>query len=176
MKSHFALFALILHLSLIGVAQEKRSFSEWKDYVYSENAFAITLPSDPSPHKSSQMANCTAYSVTLSNGEKFSLHTMEANGKCIEAVRGQKEIYEKNKAGSADGQSGFKAVSFQEVTGNGYTGVEFVQKLPNGRMDYERWICGAQRLYVLASIWNPGEPEPKDLRRIVESFRIVTQN
>src|ERR1700685_896795 len=48
MKSHFVLFALILPRSLIGVAQEKRSFSEWKDYVYSENAFAITLPSDPS--------------------------------------------------------------------------------------------------------------------------------
>lgn len=43
-------------------------------------------------------------------------------------------------------------------------------------MDYERWICGAHRLYVLASVWDPEEHEPKDLQRIVDSFRILTQN
>jgi hypothetical protein len=176
MKFRFALLALLVSVSIIGTAQEKTPSSEWKEYVYSENAFAIALPSDPHPHKSSQMANGTVYLVPLPDEANFSLHTVAANDRCIEAVRSQKEIYEKKKTGSAGSQSGFTAMSFQEVKGSGYTGVEFVQKLPTGRMDYERWVCGAHRLYILASSWNPEEPEPKDLHRIVDSFRIITQN
>jgi hypothetical protein len=176
MKFAFAIPALLACLSMVGMAQDKIPASEWKEYVYSEDAFAITLPSDPHPHKSSQMANGTVYLVPFPNEANFSLHTMEANDRCIEAVHSQKEAYEKNKAGPAGGKSGFKAMSFQEIIGSGYTGVEFVQKLPTGRMDYERWVCGARHLYILASTWNPGEPESKDLRRIVNSFRILSKN
>lgn len=46
---------------------------EWKEYLYPENSFAITLPSDPHPHKSTQTPNGMAYSVPLSSGARFSL-------------------------------------------------------------------------------------------------------
>ena len=122
------------------------------------------------------MPNGTAYSASLSGGATFSLQTMEANDKCVDAVRSQSEVYVKNKADPAAAESsGFKAISFREINGSGYTGVEVVQQVPTGKIDYERWICAANRLYILASTWNPGESEPKELRRIVDSFRVLTK-
>ena len=96
---------------------------------------------------------------------------MPANENCVNAVHSQSATYEKNKDAPPNG---FKAISFREVGGTGYTGVEFVQQVPNGKIDYERWVCGSRRLYVFASAWNPGESEPRELRRIVDSFRILT--
>jgi len=167
---------VLLQVSIVGLAQDDTPSPRWKEYVYSENGFAITLPGDPHPHKSSQMPNGTAYSVELPDGAGFSLHTMEANDRCVDSVRSQSDIYAKNKADSAGAKSnGFKAISFREVTGSGYTGVEFVQQVPTGKIDYERWVCGPHRLYVFASAWNPGGSEPKELRRIVDSFRVITR-
>jgi hypothetical protein len=57
----------------------------------------------------------------------------------------------------------------------GTTESSFAQQVPTGKIDHERWVCGSHRLYVLASHWNPGESEPKDLRRIVDSFRVITK-
>ena len=72
---------------------------EWKEYLYPENSFAVTLPSDPHPHKSPQLANGMAYSVPLSNGARFTLYTEEANDTCVDTVRGQLSNA-KNKGGS----------------------------------------------------------------------------
>jgi len=98
---------------------------------------------------------------------------MNAGDNCGAAVHSQSHVYEKNKAAPP---SGFKAISFRVVNGPGYSGVEFVQKVPSGKIDYERWVCGPRRLYVLVSDWNPGEPEPKELLHIVDSFRILSKN
>jgi TonB family protein len=142
--------------------------SDWKEYVYTEDAFAISLPGDPHPHKSSQMPNGMAYSVPLSNGAGFSLYAMEATDSCGDAVRS-----ESDKAGSDEGRSkGFKTISVRQIAGTGYTGIEFLQQIPTGKIDYERWLCSANRLYILTSTWNPSEQEPKELRRIVDSFRV----
>jgi hypothetical protein len=163
---------VLLLTSIIGFTQDAAQPTGWKEYVYREDGFAITLPSDPHPHKTTQMPNGLVYLVPLPSGGTFSIHTMEANDKCEAAVHSQKDNYEKHKV---DGTTnGFRAVSFREVSGGGYTGVEFIQQVPNGRMDYERWVCGAHHLYVLASGWKPEESEPKELRRIVDSFRVLT--
>lgn len=156
----------------LAVQVEFRAASpKWKEYVYSENGFAITLPSDPLPHKSLGMSG-TTYSVSLSNGARFSLYTMEASNNCVNAVGSQSAMYEKNKDAPPEG---FKAISFREVSGTGYTGVEFVQQVPNGKLDYERWVCGSRRLYVFVSLRKREESEPRELRRIVDSFRILMQ-
>ena len=81
-------------------------------------------------------------------------------------------MYEKNKDAPSNG---FKAISFREVNGTGYSGVEFVQLVPTGKIGYERWVRGLRRLFVFSSAWKPGESEPKELRRILDSFRIVTK-
>lgn len=151
-------------------AQQPAPSPVWKEYVYEESGFAITLPEDPHPHKSAVVREGTAYRVPLSKGVFFSLHATKADPKC-DAVREQSEKYEKNK--DAPQPEGFKSISFREVSGTGYSGIEFVQQVPNGRIDYERWICGGNRLYIFTSGWSPDEPEPKELRRIVDSFRVT---
>jgi hypothetical protein len=164
---------VLAQVLIIGMARGSAASPAWKEHIYSENGFAITLPGDPAPHKSSQLPNGTAYSVPLSNGARFALHAMEAGDNCVNAVHSQSDTYEKNKSAPP---SGFKAISFRVVNGPGYSGVEFVQQVPSGKIDYERWVCGPRRLYVLVSDWNPGESEPKELQRIVDSFRIVSKN
>lgn len=118
------------------------------------------------------MHNGTAYSVPLPNGGGFTLSTMEANEQCVEAVRSQSAMWEKMKNSPPEG---FKGISFREVDGPGYTGVEFVQQVPTGAKDYERWVCSAHRLYVLVAQWGRDKSEPEELRRIVDSFRILTK-
>ena len=86
----------------------------WKEYVYAENEFAITLPSDPHPHKSLQMPNGTAYTVSLPGGAAFSLHTMQASDYCSQALDAQAAAYAKRKRSStAPETNGFKAISFR---------------------------------------------------------------
>jgi hypothetical protein len=163
--------AFFVATQIIGVAQDSPSSPAWREYVYPENSFAITLPTDPHPHKSAQVPNGTAYSVRLSSAS-FILVTTEANERCVEAVRSQSAMWEKWKNGPLEG---FRGISFREVEGPGYTGVEFVQQVPSGSIDYERWVCGAHHMYVFASQWGSSKSKPNDLRRIVDSFRILTK-
>jgi hypothetical protein len=154
--------------SATGEAPIVESQAVWKEYVFSDDGFAITLPGDPHPHKSPQMANGMAYSVPLSNGARFSLYTEQANDRCTDTVRGQLRDAQ-NKAES----NGYRVISFREVDGSGYKGIEFVQQVPTLKIDYERWICAAHRLYLFAADWNPNDSEPKELHRIVGSWRLV---
>jgi hypothetical protein len=163
--------AFLVATQIIGVAQDSPSPPAWKEYVYPENSFAITLPSDPHPHKSGQVPNGAAYSVRLS-GAGFTLVSTQANEGCVEAVRSQSAMWEKGKNAPPEG---FRGISFREVEGTGYTGVEFVQQVPSGSIDYERWVCGAHHMYVFVSQWGPSKSEPNDLRRIVDSFRLLTK-
>lgn len=154
-------------------AQTNSQGEQWKDYSYPENEFTITLPSDPHPHASSQMPNGTAYTVSLSTGG-LSLHTMKAVENCEEGLKAQKQLYASRNAGSAKTASGgFKAIYFRNITGVDYNAIEFLQQVPNGRMDYERWICGEHRLFVIVASWNSGQQQPRELERIVKSFRLL---
>lgn len=171
-----ALAILILQVSTVSWAQSATPNGKWKEYVYADSGFAITLPSDPHPHKSSQMPNGTAYSVSLSGGVGFSLHTMEVADHCTDALKQQSELYASHQHDSgAAGSNGFKAISFRQLKGNGYDAIEFIQQVPNGKMDYERWVCSPHRLYVFASDWNLSEQQPPEIERIVESFRLLTK-
>src|ERR1700746_4050527 len=98
---------ILLEMSVVCLAQISPSSSPWKEYVYPQNSFAITLPSDPHPHKSTQMANGMAYSVPLSSGARFSIVTEEANDKCVDTVRGQLD----NAKNTAESR-GFAVISF----------------------------------------------------------------
>jgi len=152
-----------------GEAANVQSQILWKEYIFADDGFAITLPSDPHPHKNPQVPNGgMAYSVPLSSGAHFSLYTEEANDKCADTVRSQV-----GNAKSTAESRGFTVISFREIEGTGYAGVEFVQKVPTSKIDYERWICAAHRLYLFAADWNPNESEPKELQRIVDSWRVV---
>jgi hypothetical protein len=115
--------------------------------------------------------NGTAYSVPLPYGG-FTLSTTAASDRCTEEVRSQSAVWEKRKDSPPEG---FKLISFREVDGTGYAGVEFVQQVPSGAMDYERWVCGAHHLYVLVAQWGRDKSEPEELPRIVDSFRILTK-
>lgn len=167
------LAVFILQVSAVVWAQNN-SATKWKEYVYSDNGFAMTLPSDPHPHKSSQMPNGTAYTVQLQAGVALSLHSMQA-ADCNYALDKQAELYAEHKNGAASAESnGFKVFSFRRVKGDGYNAVELVQQVPNGKMDYERWICSPVRLYIFTSEWNASEQQPPEIERIVTSFRLLT--
>jgi len=147
----------------------------WKEYVYPENGFAITLPRDPHPHESSQMQHGTAYSVTFTGGSGLSLHTTTAHEKCAPILEAQADhAKHMMESGSAE-SNGFKALSLREVVGTGYKGFEFVQQVPNGKFDYERWVCSGDRLFVFASAWSSGEQQPTEISRIITSFRILVK-
>ena len=168
------LAVLILQFSAAVSAQTSPA-AKWKEYVYPDNGFAITLPSDPHPHKSSQMPNGTAYSVQLPTGTGLSLHTMQVAGDCNNALDKQAELYAEHKNGAAPAESsGFKVSSFRRVKGDGYDAVELIQQVPDGKMDYERWVCAPHRLYVFVSEWSPSDRQPPDIMRIVDSFRLLT--
>lgn len=147
----------------------------WKEYAYPESGFAVTLPSDPHPHDSTQMLHGTAYSVILHGGIGLSLHTMSANGKCTEVLSAEADHAKHRMVSGTAESNGFKALSVKEVSGAGYKGYEFLQQLSNGKYDYERWICSADRLFVFVSAWDANEQQPTEVSRIVDSFRVLTK-
>lgn len=172
-------FIIVIGAFLPGIAvyaQTNSQGAKWKEYIYPEHEFAITLPSDPHPHESSQMPGGTAYTVSLSDGGGLSLHTMNAGDKCIAGLKAQEQQYAKRNTGAAKSElNGFKAIYFRKVTAVEYNAIEFLQQVPNGRMDYERWICGHHRLFVIVVSWDSGQQQPRELERIVNSFRLLTK-
>ena len=169
-----AVITLTLVLLLLAqAAAQALSDKSWQEYKYPENGFAITLPGDPHPHKSTQMPHGTAYTVTFSGGSGLSIHTMPAAGTCTQLLDSQ-AANAKRSMRSGSQVKGFKLTWFNDVEGSGYKGFELVQQVPNGQMDYERWVCGAHRLFVFGSQWKPGEKQPEEISRIVNSFHLLS--
>lgn len=157
----------------------------WKEYVYANDGFAITLPAAPHPHKDSQMADGTAYTIYLPRDLSVTLHVGNFSAGCADVFREYlstvKRTYSQAKDGAwTNSKPSFRVdlSSVREIKIAGYPAVEYEQEIAAAKgtfKDYERVQCVDKKLYILTATWPIGPPKSADLTRVINSFRLLAR-
>jgi len=169
MKVRFVASILFTFL-LTGFAQgQQRKQVQWKEYVYPDDGFALTLPSPPSINESPALPGATAYAIySESDDSGFVLRVMHKKGNCASAIAKLKESVLSGNNASID-RSSVKEPSF-----DGNRGLEYMFKR-NTTVAIDRLYCLNERLYYFTVNWPSGRPIPAAATRMLNSFRLVQQ-
>jgi hypothetical protein len=157
-------FIIILMLAVLALGQDQKG--AWKEYVYENDGFAITLPLPPyPPHADPALPDMTVYTVALSSG-RLSLRVSHRN-------RGCSTILTQLKDGALAGKSGINPSSVKEVSINGNPGLEYEYKLNPDQFSSDRYYCVDEMFYAFSSSWPSNSPRPAAVTRILNSFRLL---
>ena len=158
--------------ALDGQASDAGAHGVWREYAYPVDNFAITLPSEPTPHKDVQLPDLP---ITVYTSGGVTLRVESTSGGCDFAITDQLKMIEEVKTGQRKPDPAFRLDSASVRHGDleGYPFLEFEQTVGNTNHYYERWYCAVRRLYMFSAAWPIGQPKPRNVGRIVRSFRFL---
>jgi hypothetical protein len=141
---------------------------DWKEFVYPNAGFAITLPSDPHPHDDPTASGVTAYTVHLSPQVVVTFRTMKDKIDCLQTLNQTRDLARRG------AEPNLKKGSFKEVTVQSYPGLEWQTEVPVvGFAEYDRNVCVNGRFYMFAARWPMGQQMPHTVLRILNSLRFL---
>jgi hypothetical protein len=181
MRSRLRFFALVLVLVMVRAALPQSQSNTntrkhakayaWKEFSYPGAGFAITFPQAP---KEERLKNITAYSVYLR--DDVFVHVYADNG--ATTCSGWEEWVRegKYKPESPLMQAGKTISSSKTATINGHIAIigESTRDSIHA-VDYSRRQCLNDRVYSFWARWPAGHPRPKDVNRILNSFRVLAK-
>jgi len=144
----------------------QRKTASWKEYIFADEGFAITLPDETNPHPDATLAETTVYTVSMSPETKLSLRVSHQNRDCAATLAQLKD-------GALKGKSGIDPSSVMEVSISGYPGVEYQYKLDAGFFSSDRFYCVNGRFYTFSIAWPLNQSRPAAATRVVNSFRLL---
>jgi len=157
--------ALVSILSWAALALAQRQTAPWKEYVFADDGFAITVPDVPYPHPDTQLPEMTVYTVSLQSDVKLSLRVSHQNRDCDATLAELKD-------GALKGKSGIDPSSVKDLFVDGHPGVEYQYGLGD-RSSLDRFYCVNGRFYSFSSSWSHNQPRPAAVARAVSSFRLL---
>jgi hypothetical protein len=159
------LATLVLILSWAVFALAQRHTAPWKEYVFADDGFAITLPDIPHPHPDTTLPEMTVYTVSLQSDAKLSLRVSHQSRDCDATLAELKD-------GALKGKSGIDPTSVKDVSVDGHPGVEYQYGLGD-RSSSDRFYCVNGRFYSFSCSWSNTHPRPAAVARAVSSFRLL---
>jgi hypothetical protein len=123
------------------LAIAKRRTPLWKEYVFADDGFAITLSEAPNPHPDAALPDMTVYTVSVLPGAILSFRVSHENRDCM---KGLAQLKDDARKGKSDGDPS----SVKEVSIDGYLGVEFYYA---NRSSSDRFYCVNGRFYTFSS-------------------------
>jgi hypothetical protein len=181
MRSRFRFSVMVCALVMVHAAlpqsqsnTNRRKYNKayaWKEFSFPNAGFAITFPQAP---KEERLKSVTAYSVYLR--DDVFLHVYADNG--ATTCSGWEEWVQegKYKAESPLMQPG-KTISLSKTaTIKGHIAIigESMRDSIHA-VDYSRRQCLNDRMYSFWARWPAGHPRPKDVNRILDSFRVLAK-
>lgn len=157
---------LILNCAVLALGQKR---PPWKEYVYADDGFAVTLPSAPLPHKDLTMPHMNTYTVHLSDDVGITLRVSQERRDCVSTLATLKD-------GALHGkqlEQPIDSSSVKDFSLNGHSGVEYEFAASPSQKIYDRFYCVQDRFYIFTAHWPTKGPRPADLTRIIESFRLL---
>lgn len=181
--------ALLGCRSLVGQTSSPKSAvnrnQSWSEFVSEKDGFAMMLPEAPSPHKDTQLADGTAYTVHLRGNVTLTLHVGifpegcgDVFNKHLAAVKEDIPQAKQSKPTKTDQFRRLDISSVREFKAAGYPAVEYEQEVTDSQGKvrfYQRLECVDKRLYIFGAAWPAGSPKSADVTRAVDSFRLVRQ-
>lgn len=145
-------------------AQQKKQ--QWRPYVFPDDGFAITLPSQTIPHNDGGDRHIHVYTVRLASGTVFSLRAVHKLMDCETALA---DLWDKADRNSDPREPVIKG-SLRQVSLAGLSGLEYETGQGTER-DLHRFHCGNKIFYM----FNAGYKgkRPADVDRVINSFQVV---
>jgi hypothetical protein len=160
-----ALLSISLWASFVFAQRQESQWPQWKEYVYAEDGFAITLPDDPQPHPDSSLPDMTVYTVVVPPHGNLSLRVSHQDRDCAATLAQLKD-------GVLKGQPGIDPDSLKDVSIAGHPGLEY-QYTRSVFTAWDRFYCVNGRFYTFSTGWPRTEARPPAAMRIVSSFRLL---
>ncbi len=158
--------SILLIFCLPALALGQQSSGAWKEYVYNNDGFAVTLPSAPTRHADPRIPHTTNYDVSFEEGP-FRVAVVDQNRDCGTTLSDLKARLLSGK------QPGLDNSSVKEITVAEHSAVEFRHRVAN-ETRYERYVCGDGRFfYFFYAKWPINQSMPTSVNRILSSFRLL---
>jgi hypothetical protein len=146
-------------------AQSGHPQQHWKEYIYPNDEFAITAPSDPNIHPDPEAPDVGIYTWHLTGDVVLSIHT-GVRPNCT-------EILEKSKDQSRNDPSKAIPGSVKDLTLNDNPGGEYQFNVDAKRRGIERVYCTKVKAYSLTALYPRAEARPPAVSRMLNSFRLL---
>jgi hypothetical protein len=161
---------LIVLIALITsfVAAAQKAGTEWKEYVFSADNFAVTAPYAPSPHPDIAFKDATAYTVNFPNTDDgVTLRVMHEPHDCGAYLGALKSGVQAGKQPGAD-PSSLKDISF-----DGHPGVQYEWRVNQSRIIQERYYCINNHFYAFFIDHPKNRPLSAQVTRLISSLRLL---
>ena len=165
--------AALLPALLACVALAAQAQGGWKEYVYAEDGFAISAPSQPvlqSESKDTPIGSVDAHNYTLDMGNDTAVGVNATDFKIGQSLDA-KLVLEATKAGLAESLQG-KIVSEKEISLGSAPGIELELVTEANHMRFRYFFIGG-KLFALMSMAPLARPFAPETSRIFDSFRLV---
>src|SRR5215831_2640266 len=159
------LVSISLWVSFSFAQQQTSQWPQWKEYVFAEDGFALTLPEDPRPHPDASIPDMTVYTVVVPPHGNLSLRVSHQYRDCAATLAQLRDDALKGKAGT-------DPASVKDVSVAGHLGLEY-QFTGSTWTGWDRYYCVSGRFYTFSTQWPRSDARPPAAMRIVSSFRLI---
>lgn len=162
-----AVFAAGMLFTVVAFCQT----TEWKEYVYAEDGFAVSSPLEPRIVKRTMNpvageVEAHFYFIPLQNSQMVVMYApLHPNDK-----RTPEQALSDAKKGIS--LSGATLISEKTISLGKYPGVELESEDPQNRQR-GRFYAVERKMYTLAVSWPKDKPFPAESQRWYDSFRVV---
>jgi|HubBroStandDraft_1064217.scaffolds.fasta_scaffold00003_88 hypothetical protein len=143
-----------------------KSQTEWKEYVFGDDGFAVTLPDSPKPHSDATLPEFTVYSVSLPGNAMLSLRVSHQERDCAATLAQLRDS-------ALKGKSGIDPSSVKNPSIDGNQGLEYEYTLSRDGGSSDRFYCVNGRFYAFSMRWLGTQAPPPSVGHVVASFRLL---
>ena len=165
-KIFTAFFTFIFTFMLVCGAPAQQPKQQWRSYVYPDDGFAITLPTQPIPKNDGGDRHIHVYTIRLADGSVFSVRAVKRLMDCETTLA---DLWDKAD-GNKDPQEPVIRGSLKQVSLAGLQGLEYETGQP-GAHNLHRFHCGNKIFYIISAGYKG--KRPADVDRIINSFQVV---
>src|SRR5579871_4703849 len=146
---------------------QKQQQQQWREFVYPQDGFAITLPYSPKPYYDGGDKHINVYSVQMGK-TVVTLRVISRLMDCETALADQWD--------TANGKETRNLVksSLKQISPNGMKGLEYETELGSGERSLHRFQCADEHRFYIFSAGYTGKMRPADVDRIIKSFHLVS--
>jgi hypothetical protein len=147
---------------------QKQQSQQWRELVYPQDGFAITLPYAPKPYYDQGDRHISVYSVQMGK-TVVTLRAISRLMDCETALADQWEEADKKNA-----KEPLVKGSLKQISPAGMKGLEYETEIGSGERSLHRFQCADEHRFYIFRAGYTGKQRPADVDRIIKSFHLVS--
>jgi hypothetical protein len=147
---------------------QKQQQSQWREYVYPQDGFAITLPSAPNPHYDGGDRHINVYTVAMGK----TVISLRAISRLMDCETALSEMWDKAENTRNPNEPVIKG-SLKQISPAGMKGLEYETEMGSGQRSLHRFQCADEHKFYIFNVGYAGKQRPTEVDRIIKSFHVV---